>query len=77
MANQTKQIDCYTSGKLIAVAVPAKRAFDVYRRRTPDSNESTKPPSSETCSVSDLYKLIEADKNLAPIYVDPFWKYDN
>jgi len=34
-------------------------------------------PSSETCTVADLYRLAESGRKFGTIYADPPWLYDN
>ena len=42
------------------------------------SNDTEIPkPSYETCTIQDLYSLIEAGKTFSTIYADPPWQYSN
>lgn len=62
--------------KLTGGLVKASRADKVYRDRTA-TNVAPKPPPGDTCTISDLYKLIDAGKKFGTIYADPPWKYSN
>jgi len=46
--------------------------------KSPNSHETTQSDQTfETCTVSDLNKLIEVGKKFGTIYADPPWKYEN
>lgn len=58
---------------------PAESIRDIYKRKTGmGGNPPKKPkPDYETCTIKDLYSLIEAGKTFSTIYADAPWQYSN
>lgn len=57
---------------------PSEAIRGFYNRlKVVHSEPKIKKPNYETCTIQDLYSLIEAGKTFSTIYADPPWEYSN
>lgn len=58
---------------------PSNTIRGIYVRKKMDRKRSTieTPRNFDTCTIKDLYSLIEAGKAFSTIYADPPWQYSN
>lgn len=70
----------YPNEQVELLTKAAKKDWTYQELRTKVRQFKTRkalPATSETCTIEDLYRLIESGKKFKTIYADPPWKYGN
>lgn len=51
--------------------------YNIENKPRIKNDPPVKPKPGETCTISDLYKLIKSGQRFGAVYADPPWKYSN